>query len=1650
MDSLKILSGQDFDNEDVAFAFDGTTLNVDYGRWSPARPEDNLMRGGDLSLGVDLLLRSYDWSGTLGTAAVERLDDGSTALVMRNDAVLNHANGNAYGTRWELDGGRNYAVNGGDYVSFAFEARQLDPAQNGSQDRLSMYVTFHDAAGVKLGGKWLHNAYTAEWERRETTVQANAGTAFARVYLVTFGGLNGQGTADATADLAARNIQFNRSSTPFAEIPGYSAPVYERFTLDDFLTDGGFRAMAAGSATTPSLQSQTALMNQALALGHVPVMTFYTLDNVPGSDASSGNDIHIHSGSSSITLDDSRTELVTMTYSYWDYGGPFGGQEMVLGELSGSFTWTGGDDVFVGGDGNDTMYGRGGYDWLSGGDGDDVIYGGSEDDVILGGGGSDRLFGEDGDDYIAVGAGRDYHKDVNGVWTWFGAKGGNGNDTLVASLDQTYLWGENDDDLLILADGNAAWSRFDGGNGNDTLSAERFSAGVTVDMRVYYANDPNSAWRTVLGDQHFTNIENFTGSEFDDDLTGDDSDNVLRGLGGDDTLRGGGGNDTLEGGRGADTLVGNGGADIASYKHSSSAVWIDLESAELFGGDAEGDTFNSIERVIGSDFDDTIFSKASQSNRFWGGRGDDWFVAAGGSDYFYGDADFDTVDYADMTSAVTVNLATNTGGGAAAGNKYYDIEHIVGTDFADNITADGNDNYLQGGLGNDTLTGGAGLDTYVYNFGDGQDVIVEAEDTGGYDTLVIMGVNWSDVTLNFPNGDLMITLTGGGSIFVNDNQANWSVEGTGIDAIDIGGVGTVDIGYLMSGNRGGNFADTLYSTHNHGNIEDIIMGRAGADMIYSWRQGDSTDSADNLIWAGRDNDTIRTGSGDDTFIYDRGDGVDTIYDSGGYDRIQFGPSVYADDVIYEVVGNDLVIGLRDDANPEYTASQVADRLIIKNAGGSNGAGNRVEYITAGGVDIDINKLGIEWTYVAPPPPPPIGGGPGGGGPGGGWGDGPLPPVVFDLGGDGLDLVSVNESRVVYDAGNGTLFRLGWVGASDGFLALDRDGDGIINNRTEISFVGDFEGATTDLEGLQGFDSNADGVLDARDAMWGEFRIWQDVNQNGVGTAGELMSLEAAGIVSLNLALTSTGRESGSMADSFSLNTAIATRADGTTLIAHDVALQMLQARAEGSALPGAELRNGLDWSANGTFGVAYTGEAFDPANLAALMTSWTVNDAGPEGAAWTSLFQHIDLEDLLAAPVYEADPNAPQTETFGVKPIVIDMDGDGIELINPGQSPIEFDANDDGAFDQIGWVSSDDAILGLDRDGDGLISGIPEISFVGDVAGAQTDLEGLNAFDSNANGWLDAGDSRFGDFRIWVDGNYDAVSDAGELRTLDEAGLTQLSLTSVAGSGVEGGNLGNTIFGQSNIIWADGVTGGMAGDVELRAYTGSLEQQIYDTFMRQMLVQQGAGPWGFDRTARRGQMMELRSENVGPRDEADQSVVPLGKYAHTAGGRGLAGSAGSQQGLRAGAGAQFDPNGMLAFNASGAGALTPDFAANDARRGAQAFGSGDMQRWWLAFAGENGSGSMGPRTLAERLAALDASREQVGPAGAGRAGLPQQDAGALAEQQRFLQAMAAFNGSSGVATLRKGDQVSNGQYNLFASRSELSSQADANKLGMYG
>jgi hypothetical protein len=121
-------------------------------------------------------------------------------------------------------------------------------------------------------------------------------------------------------------------------------------------------------------------------------------------------------------------------------------------------------------------------------------------------------------------------------------------------------------------------------------------------------------------------------------------------------------------------------------------------------------------------------------------------------------------------------------------------------------------------------------------------------------------------------------------------------------------------------------------------------------------------------------------------------------------------------------------------------------------------------------------------------------------------------IALDTDTDGLGTIGI-DGGVQFDIfNNGTPTNVGWISPDDAILTLDVNGNGTIDNGSELFGGGIGKGFAQ----LGTFDSNGDKVIDAKDADFGKLSSWQDGNSNGITDAGELRSLADAGVTSIDL------------------------------------------------------------------------------------------------------------------------------------------------------------------------------------------------------------------------------------------------------------------------------------------------------------------------------------------------------------------------------------------------------------------------------------------------------------------------------------------------------------------------------------------------------
>ena len=598
----------------------------------------------------------------------------------------------------------------------------------------------------------------------------------------------------------------------------------------------------------------------------------------------------------------------------------------------------------------ENLLGSGFADRLQGDNGANTIFGANGNDTLLGENGDDQLEGGAGADVLNGGAGFDfatYSSATSGVNaaidgsiagfgdgvgdTFAGIEGlmgsrfndvlfGDGNANFIKGEDGSdSLWAQGGDDFLF---GGAGSDTMDGGAGFDVASYETSKSAVRASLQ-----DTSSNTGEATGDV-YGNIEALYGSNFGDSLTGFTfATNFLRGLDGNDTLTGGITNDVLIGDAGADQLNGSGGTDIASYLLSTSGVSAFLTSAGTNTGDAAGDTYNSVENLVGSNFNDQLGGDMAANallgqagnDSLYGGGGDDVLTGGTGADFMDGEGGIDTVAFDASTSGVfisLVNSSPNTGG-EAAGDTFANVENIIGSSFDDVLGGNAVANTIFGGAGNDTLVGGGGED--LLEGGAGGDAL---RGEGGYTYAsytraasgVIVFLGGPQLNSGDAVGDSYTSIEGIlGSAFADilgGDAGNNTLQGFdgndylfGSDGLDflVGGNGN-DIMAGGFGNdrlEGGAGDDVLYF-RDHAN--GLTASLADSTNNTGEAQGDLYFDIEN-IWGSRFNDTLTgndfagqvygfegndnlSGLGGDDFFYG-GDGFDTITGGAGADNFFF-------------------------------------------------------------------------------------------------------------------------------------------------------------------------------------------------------------------------------------------------------------------------------------------------------------------------------------------------------------------------------------------------------------------------------------------------------------------------------------------------------------------------------------------------------------------------------------------------------------------------------------------------------------------------------------------------------------------------------------------------------------------------------------------
>jgi Ca2+-binding RTX toxin-like protein len=647
------------------------------------------------------------------------------------------------------------------------------------------------------------------------------------------------------------------------------------------------------------------------------------------------------------------------------------GNDLLLGKA--------GNDVLDGGAGSDYLDGDAGDDQLSGGAGDDSLVDHIGNDTFIGGAGDDVMWGGDGNDvyYFENGSGRDtiFIYNPTGAASDTVEFGSNvlPDDVIVSRdpSDSLYLIYNNGADRIqvvnwfnseiykfervVFGDGtewdiNELESRVTtapatehddailAGTGNDVIDALSGDDKVWGDM----GNDVLSGGGgsdELHGDGGVDLLFGGAGDDFVEDregsnaLDGGDGDDFLDAGGGSNFVTGAAGNDSLESwgpnnvvafnaGDGSDTVyVGNAltlslGGGISPHDLSLSVDGADIvlslggdDRIRLYQGETAAERPPVTLQIIGSDirtYDFSAVLAAFDEAVAQGTTSVGWSMAdvlasnllntsvdrAIGGILAYGYAQDGRL--AALAPDAVRDVLSDSGFGVAAQLIEPDsASHVIsGGPADDQLTGTDADETLAGGAGDDSLTGGLGDDTYLFNLGDGIDHIVDA---GGTD-IIEFGAGISPSSLSLGLGSLLVRV------------------GTGTDAIHIEGF---DPGQALETPVIENFrfADGTTLTYEQLLARGFDLSGNGSIFGTSLTDRVTGSGEDDTISGGAGNDTLSGGAGNDSYLFDQGDGVDTIQDAATPEqgnRIVFGAGITREDLRFEYGDGTLRLHYSDD------------------------------------------------------------------------------------------------------------------------------------------------------------------------------------------------------------------------------------------------------------------------------------------------------------------------------------------------------------------------------------------------------------------------------------------------------------------------------------------------------------------------------------------------------------------------------------------------------------------------------------------------------------------------------------------------------------------------------------------------------------------
>ncbi|MEG3093265.1 calcium-binding protein, partial [Sphingomonas sp. PB1R3] len=578
---------------------------------------------------------------------------------------------------------------------------------------------------------------------------------------------------------------------------------------------------------------------------------------------------------------------------------------------------------------NDVLYGTGNADTLVGGSGNDEIYGGNGDDTLTGGTGNDNLEGGwgadtyiynvgDGDDRIYDSSKADYADFAGWNTLRFGAG--------ITASDLILRRDTNDSNNVRVTFANASGSLLlDNQMVIDTWGyGTAFPSGINTFEFADGTSWTRTQFEQALLAQNSTALDDVLyGTGNADTLVGGSGNDEIYGGNGDDTLTGGTGNDNLEGGWGADTYIYNVGDGDDRIYDSSKADYADFAGWNTL---RFGAGITASDLILRRDTNDSNNVRVTFANASGSLLLDNQMVI---DTWGYGTAypsGINTFEFADGTSWTRTQfeqalLAQNS---TALNDVLYgtgNADTLVGGSGNDEIYGGNGDDTLTGGTGNDNLEGGWGADTYIYNVGDGDDRIYDSSkadyaDFAGWNTLRFgAGITASDLILRRDTNDsnnVRVTFANASGSLLLDNQM--VIDTWGYGTAYPSGINTFEFADGTSWTRAqfeqallaqnpANNGDNIKGTRGDDTLQggsgnDVLSGEDGNDRLIGGAGDDLLfgNYGDDTLYGGAGNDRLEGSFSNDVYLYNLGDGDDTIFDYSGLDTLRFGSGIRASDI----------------------------------------------------------------------------------------------------------------------------------------------------------------------------------------------------------------------------------------------------------------------------------------------------------------------------------------------------------------------------------------------------------------------------------------------------------------------------------------------------------------------------------------------------------------------------------------------------------------------------------------------------------------------------------------------------------------------------------------------------------------------------------